>query len=280
MNRSSSHFAWLGRRLALLAAFLVASYPLFWMVLTSFRLEQDARRHPFALLFQPTLANLEAVFSSGLFARAYMNSAIVAVLGVFLAVTFAAWAAFAFAHCRFRGRQTLFVLFLLGMMIPIHVTLVPLNQLLGPGGLRLKGTLWALIGPYVGFALPISILILRGAFEAVPKELLEAARMDGCNAWGTFRYVGLPLVRPALATVVIFNALTMWNEFAFALTLLGPKSPTLPLAITQFQAQGENANDLALTCAALTVSVLPLLVVYFLAQKHIIRGLTAGAVKQ
>jgi raffinose/stachyose/melibiose transport system permease protein len=151
---------------------------------------------------------------------------------------------------------------------------------MGPNGLRLKGTLWALIGPYVGFALPISILILRGAFEGVPKELMEAARMDGCNAWGVFRHVGLPLVRPALATVVIFNALTMWNEFAFALTLLGPKSPTLPLAITQFQAQGENANDLALTCAALTVSVLPLLLVYFLAQKHIIRGLTAGAVKQ
>jgi raffinose/stachyose/melibiose transport system permease protein len=280
MSRTASHLGWLGRRLALLVAFLVAAYPMFWMVVTSLRLEQDARRHPFSLLFSPTFDNLRAVFSSGLFGRAYLNSAIVAAVGVVLAVAFAACAAFAFAHCRFPGRQALFVLFLLGMMIPIHVTLVPLNQLLGPSGLRLKGTLWALIGPYVGFALPISILILRGAFETVPKQLLEAARIDGCSAWGVFRHVALPLVRPALATVVIFNALTMWNEFAFALTLLGPDCPTLPLAITQFQSQGENANDLALTCAALAVSVLPLLLVYFAAQKHIIRGLTAGAVKQ
>lgn len=271
---------WLARRAVLLLAFLLATYPLFWMVLTAFRSEQDARRHPFAVLFVPTLDNYRAVLSSGLFGQAYLNSAFVALAGVAVAVTFAALAAFAFAHCRFRGQRALFLLFLLGMMIPIHVTLVPLNQLMGPHALGLKGTLWAVIGPYVGFALPISILILRGAFEGVPRELLEAARMDGCTAWGVFRHVGLPLVRPALATVVIFNLLTMWNEFAFALTLLGPKSPTLPLAITEFQSRGENATDLALTCAALAVSVVPLLVVYFLAQKHIIRGLTAGAVKQ
>jgi len=271
--------AWTTRRLVLLIAFLAAAYPLFWMVLTAFRFEEDARRHPFAVFFTPTFANFRKVFASNLFGRAYLNSALVAGGGVLLATSFAALAAFAFAHCRFRGKQPLFLLLLLGMMIPIHITLVPLNLLLGPNALGLKGSLWAVVGPYVGFALPISILILRGAFEAVPRELLEAARMDGCGAWGVFRHVGLPLVRPALATVVIFNLLTMWNEFAFALTLLGPP-PTLPLAITEFQAQGENASELALSCAALAVSVLPLLAVYFAAQKHIIRGLTAGAVKE
>lgn len=271
---------WLARRLVLLAAFLVAAYPLFWMILTACRTEQDARRHPFAVVFTPTFANFREVFASNLFGRAYLNSALVAGGGVVLAVVFAALAAFAFAHCQFRGKQPLFLVFLVGMMIPIHVTLVPLNLLLGPGALGLKGTLWALVGPYVGFALPVSILILRGAFEGVPKELLEAARMDGCGAWGVFRHVGLPLVRPALATVVIFNLLTMWNEFAFALTLLNPRHPTLPLAIAEFQARGENASELALSCAALAVSVLPLLAVYLAAQKHIIRGLTAGAVKE
>jgi len=275
---AASRLAWLSRRLVLLLAFLVAAYPLIWMVLTACRTEQDARRHPFALLFTPTMASFRTVLSSGLFGKAYLNSALVALAGVALAVTFAAFAAFAFAHCRFRGRQLLFLLFLLGMMVPVHVTLIPLNRLLGPEILGLKGTLWALIGPYVGFALPISILILRGAFEAVPKELMEAARMDGCTAWGVFRHVGLPLVRPALATVTIFNLLTMWNEFAFALVLVDGKNATLPLAISQFQ--GENATDITLICAALAVSVLPLLAVYFVAQKHIIRGLTAGALKQ
>lgn len=272
--------AWTSRRLILLVAFLVAAYPLFWMVLTACRFEEDARRRPFALFFTPTFANFRKVFTSDLFARAYLNSALVAGGGVILATSFAALAAFAFAHCRFRGKQPLFLLLLLGMMIPIHITLVPLNLLLGPNALGLKGSLWAVVGPYVGFALPISILILRGAFETVPRELLEAARMDGCGTWGTFRHVALPLARPALATVVIFNLLTMWNEFAFALVLLGPRSPTLPLAITEFQAQGENTSELALSCAALAVSVLPLLLVYFAAQKHIIRGLTAGAVKE
>ena len=274
----ASRLAWLSRRLVLLLAFVVAAYPLIWMVLTACRTEQDARRHPFALFFTPTAASFRTVLSSGLFGKAYLNSALVALAGVALAVTFAAFAAFAFAHCRFRGRQLLFLLFLLGMMVPVHVTLIPLNRLMAPGVLGLKGTLWALIGPYVGFALPISILILRGAFEAVPKELMEAARMDGCTAWGVFRHVGLPLVRPALATVTIFNLLTMWNEFAFALVLVDGKNATLPLAISQFQ--GENATDITLICAALAVSVLPLLTVYFVAQKHIIRGLTAGALKQ
>ncbi|MBT3288821.1 MAG: carbohydrate ABC transporter permease [Victivallales bacterium] len=275
---AASRLAWLSRRLVLLLAFVVAAYPLIWMVLTACRTEQDARRHPFALFFTPTAASFRTVLSSGLFGKAYLNSALVALAGVALAVTFAAFAAFAFAHCRFRGRQLLFLLFLLGMMVPVHVTLIPLNRLMAPGVLGLKGTLWALIGPYVGFALPISILILRGAFEAVPKELMEAARMDGCTAWGVFRHVGLPLVRPALATVTIFNLLTMWNEFAFALVLVDGKNATLPLAISQFQ--GENATDITLICAALAVSVLPLLAVYFVAQKHIIRGLTAGALKQ
>jgi len=274
----ASRLAWFSRRLVLLLAFVVAAYPLIWMVLTACRTEQDARRHPFALFFTPTAASFRTVLSSGLFGKAYLNSALVALAGVALAVTFAAFAAFAFAHCRFRGRQLLFLLFLLGMMVPVHVTLIPLNRLMAPGVLGLKGTLWALIGPYVGFALPISILILRGAFEAVPKELMEAARMDGCTAWGVFRHVGLPLVRPALATVTIFNLLTMWNEFAFALVLVDGKNATLPLAISQFQ--GENATDITLICAALAVSVLPLLAVYFVAQKHIIRGLTAGALKQ
>jgi raffinose/stachyose/melibiose transport system permease protein len=104
--------------------------------------------------------------------------------------------------------------------------------------------------------------------------------MDGCSAWGLFWRVSLPLVRPALATVVVFNALTLWNEFAFALTLIrdDPAGYTLPLALVRFR--GEHATEMARTCAALCVAVLPMLAVYALAQRHIIRGLTAGAVRE
>ncbi len=261
----------------LLLVLVVAGYPLLWMGLTAIRTEAEAQQAPFGLPHTLYLANLKAVLLDSVFPKAYLNSAILCCLGVLCAVILAALAAFAFAQLEFPFKRLLFLLFLAGMIIPVHVTLIPLNRLLGSEFLPLKGTLWALAGPYVGFALPITILILRGAFAAVPEELLEAARIDGCGALRIFWHVALPLVRPALATVVIFNFLTMWNEFAFALTLLDPGTPTLPLAIARFK--GEHDIEIARTCAALTIAVLPLLVVYCLAQKHIIRGLTAGAVK-
>ncbi len=266
-------------RHAVLAGFLlVTAYPLVWMALTAFRTEGDAQARPLGLPRQWVMTNLAEVVRSGDFGSAYANSLMLCTAAVAGAVTLAALAAFAFAQLRFRGSHALFLLFLVGMMIPVHVTLIPLNRLLGVEGLGIKGGLTALAGPYIGFALPISILILRGAFAALPPDLLDASRVDGCSAWGVFRHVALPLSRPALATVVIFNFLTMWNEFAFALTLLGPGRETLPLALTQFK--GEHDIQITLTSAALVLVVIPLIIVYVFAQKHIIRGLTAGAVKE
>lgn len=269
----------LARQGALVAALLVSGYPLLWMAFTAVRAEGDARAAPFGLPLRPVSEGLAKVFSAGVFGRAYLNSLGVSVLSVALAVAFSSMAAYAFARMRFRGRHALFLLFLAGMMIPVHVTLVPLNRLLGAEGLGLKDTWFAIIGPYAGFALPISILILRGAFAQVPIELEEAARVDGCSAWGVFYHVALPLARPALATVVIFNFLTIWNEFAFALTLVTSRgSRTLPLALWRFR--DDHGVFITETCAALCVAVLPVFLVYCLAQRHIIQGLTAGAVKQ
>jgi raffinose/stachyose/melibiose transport system permease protein len=267
-------------RHAVLIVFLImAGYPMLWMGLSSVRRESEIRRAPFAVSGQPTAAGYAAVFKSGGFGRAYLNSLVVGVSSVVIAVAVASAAAYAFARMKFRGREVLFLFFLAGMMIPVHVTLIPLNRLMSAGVLDIKNTYLALIGPYVGFALPISILILRGAFAAVPQELEDAARMDGCSTWGIFWRVALPLVRPALATVVIFNSLIMWNEFAFALTFVSKESMrTLPLALWQFK--GERGMFLGQTCAALCVAVLSVLLVYALAQRHIVRGLTAGAVKQ
>ena len=267
------------RHVLLLGFLVIAGYPTLWMGFSAVRSDRDVRRAPFALPTKPTSEGFSAVLRSGGFGRAYINSLIVGLSSVAIAVGVSAAAAYAFARMRFRGREALFLLFLAGMMIPVHVTLIPLNRLMSAHGLGLKDTYFALIGPYVGFALPISILILRGAFAAIPQELEDAARLDGCSTWGIFRRIALPLVRPALATVVIFNFLTMWNEFAFALTLISSKSMrTLPLAMWQFK--GERGPFLGETCAALCVAVLPVLLVYALAQRHIIRGLTAGALKQ
>jgi len=265
---------------ALLIFFLViAGYPLLWMALSAVRSEGDLRRAPFALPARPTAESFATVLRTGGFGRAYLNSLVIACAAVAVAAGLSSAAAYAFARMKFRGKDAIFFLFLAGMIIPPHVTLVPLNRLMSAGALNLKDTYLALIGPYVGFALPVSILILRAAFEEVPKELEDAARLDGCSTWTVYWRIALPLVRPAMATVVIFNFLTMWNEFAFALTLISDKTMrTLPLALWEFK--GEHGMMLSQTCAALCLAVLPVLVVYILAQRHIIRGLTAGALNQ
>ena len=258
---------------------VIAGYPLVWMGLSAIRSEGELRAAPFALPEHPTAANLRIVLRDGGFGRAYLNSFVVASVSVIVATLASAWAAYAFGRMKFRGKEVLFFLFLAGMMIPPHVTLVPLNRLMSAGGLNIKDTYLALIGPYVGFALPISVLILRAAFEDVPQDIEDAGRIDGCSTWTLFWHVALPLVRPAVATVVIFNFLTMWNEFAFALTLVSNRTMrTLPLALWEFK--GEHGMLLGQTCAALCLAALPVLAVYALAQRHIIRGLTAGALKQ
>ena len=234
-------------------------------------------QRPLGLPAQWTLANLREVLHSGNFAQAYLNSLLVCVVAVLICITCATMAAYAFARFNFRGKNWLYMLFLLGLMIPVHVTLIPLNQLLGADMLRLKGGLAALIGPYAGFGLPVSILILRRAFEALPAELLDAAALDGCSNLQVFWHVGLPRAKPALNTVLIFNFLTMWNEYAFALTLLGPGRQTVPLAISEFK--GEFDLRITVVCAALLLVMIPLICVYACAQKQIIRGLTAGAIK-
>jgi len=267
------------RHAVLILVLVITGYPLVWMGASAIRTEGAVRQAPFGLPRHPTAESFSAVLRSGGFGRAYLNSLIVVVAAGAFTVAASATAAYAFARIRFRGKEPLFLFFLAGMMVPVHVTLIPLNRLMSAGALNIKDTYPALIGPYAGFALPLSILVLRRAFEGVPVELENAARIDGCSTWGVFWRVALPLVRPALATVIIFNFLTMWNEFAFALTLISNTAMrTLPLALWQFK--GERGMYVGQTCAALCVSVVPVLLVYALAQRHIIRGLTAGAVKE
>ena len=261
----------------LLLYLVVAVYPLVWMVCTGLKTEAEITGSVWAPPREPQWQNVRDVWQKGSFRRAYLNSIIVSLTAGALSVSIAALAGYAFARLRFRGREVVFYAFLLGMMIPVHVTLIPLNRLLQ--ALRLRDTYLALIAPYVGFALPLSVFVLRGFFEQLPRELEDAARIDGCSRLGVFWHVALPAARPALATVIIFNFVTMWNEFVFALTFLrGTALRTIPLALWEFS--DEAGLVMSGTCAALTISVLPLLAVFFLAQKHIVRGLTAGALKQ
>ena len=250
-------------------------YPLFWMAATSLKTASEVEAGAWSLPSRLYTGNYREVFGieEGNFARYYVNSAVVCGISVVTACLLAAAAAYGFARTQFRGKEALFLLLLGGMMIPIHVTLVPLYRLMDWVGLR--GTVFALIGPYVAFALPVSIFILRVFFEALPRDMEDAARLDGCSAVGAFWRIALPLSAPALATVFIFNFVQMWNEFAFALTLAGGRSTTLPVGI--WHVSGNFGSNIPAVTAGLTAGVLPGLIVYFFAQRHIVRGMTAGA---
>jgi raffinose/stachyose/melibiose transport system permease protein len=282
------------------AAAVVFGYPLVWIALTSAKTQAELDASPWSLpahaFTEPDemrgqdraadgdpdrvpetrsalRENYGAVLGRAAFGRFYINSIVVCGSSVLVTCLAGAAAAYAFARMRFRGRELLFVLLLGGTMIPIHVTLVPLYRLTDALGIR--DTVLALIGPYVGFGLPVSIFILRGFFEALPRDLEDAARIDGCGAFGAFWRVALPLSAPALATVFILNFVNMWNEFAFALTLTDTTATTLPVGI--YQLSGNFGNNIPAISAGLMVGVLPGLIVYFLAQKHIVKGMTAGA---
>jgi raffinose/stachyose/melibiose transport system permease protein len=264
-------------RYAVLVMFLaVAAYPLLWMFMCSLKTSSEAGADKWGPPDTWTWENFQSVLSGSRFWRCILNSAVVTVSAVCLTLVSAAMAGFVFARVRFRGRSPLFYVFLAGMMIPVHIVLIPVLKVFS--FLGIYDTHAALVMSYVAFSLPVSIFILRGFFEGVPAELQDAARIDGCSAAGVFWHVMLPLARPALAVVSILNCVTLWNEFIFALTLLQtPGRFTIPVGVYEFSR--EHGVNVPLTCAAMSISVLPMLAAYFFTQKHVVRGLTSGALK-
>jgi len=272
---------------AVLAFFLVAGgYPLFWTASSSLRPAEAIRRAPWALPESLDGRNyarvLEARFPEAggggprQFTRYYANSVCVTALAVAAVLVLGAPAAYALA--RMRGGAWLYVLFVGGMMIPVHIVLVPLIKL--HAFLGTYDTPAALVLTYTAFGLPLAVFILHGFFREVPGELMDAARMDGCSSWGMFRHVALPLAKPALATVAILNVVTIWNEFIFARTLINsPRARTLPYGLTEFARASEHATDVGAVAAALVLASVPAILAYAILQRRIISGLSAGALK-
>jgi raffinose/stachyose/melibiose transport system permease protein len=256
--------------------FLVfTGYPFVYMIATSFKSQQDFFTHPSSLWSSFTFDNYLAVFSLKL-PSYFVNSIIVSVLSVGATAILAAMVSYPLARMKFRFNRPLFFLFLAGMMIPVHTTLIPVYVLTKNFGLY--DTLWALIGPYIAFCLPVSVFILTQFMQEIPKELEEAAIVDGCSPYKVFWKIHLPLLTPAIATVVIYNFIHIWNEFVFALVLTtSPDKMTLPLGLKSFY--GEFSVNIPGIMAALTLATLPLLVVYFISQEKVVKGLSAGAVK-
>ena len=255
---------------------VVVLIPLVTSVLNGFKTNADLMLHPFGWPRSWQLTNYSSVLTSPAFWRQLLNSTIVMLATAIGVVVLASMAAFVFARMRFRGRELLFNFFTLGLLFPIAVAILPLYITLRQAGL--VDTLWGIILPQIAFGLPGNILILRGFFATVPRELDEAAAIDGCTPIGFFVRVLLPLMRPALAAVVVLTMVASWNNFFLPLLVLNTEQLyTLPLGIMQFQ--GQFGTDWSRVLAFVSLSLVPTIGFYLLAERQIITGLTAGAVK-
>ena len=247
--------------------------PIYYVVITSLKDQAGFfTTNPMAPPTEPTLANYELVLEND-FALYFLNSLIVTVGSVIptLVVSFMA----AYAIVRGRGRFLSFTnkLFLLGLAIPLHATIIPIYWMITRA--HLYDTLLALILPSIAFAIPISVLILTNFLRDVPNELFESMRLDGCSDWTMMWRLALPLVRPAVVTVGIYNALHVWNGFLFPLILTqSPSTRVLPLSLWTFQ--GEFTANIPAVLASVVLATLPLLVIYVVARRQLLSGLTAG----
>lgn len=260
--------------LALLAA--VFLYPIVLMVLTAFKTTPEIFRSPFGLPEEWTTRGFRTAWDRAHFGLYLRNSLLITGSSAVLLLLTAAPAAYALARYTFRLRGPLFLFFLAGIMIHIRLGILPLYILMRDLGLI--DTPFSLILTYTASGMPMSVFLLSVFFRNLPRELEDAARIDGAGEQGIFWRIMLPLVRPGLATVVIVNVVPWWNDFFFPLLFLpSPTWRTIPLGMQIFF--GQHLIDWSLVFSGMLLASLPLLVIYVLMSRQFIAGLTAGAVK-
>ena len=254
---------------------VIAAAPFVFQIFTTFKTQGEfVSGSIFQLPEQLHFGNYAAVIQDG-FDKYFFNSVIVLVISLVLLLFFSALAAYPLSRMQFKLNRPLFSIIVAAMSIPIHITLIPIfNMSLRMG---MYDSVFALIGPNVAFNLPVSIFILSGFMQNISKEMEEAAEIDGCGKIGTFFRIILPLSRPGLATLAIYNGVVIWNEFIFAATLTNAKAQTLPLAIWQFQ--GQYSINIPMIMALLVLSSLPMILLYIFGQDKLVKGMMAGAVK-
>jgi raffinose/stachyose/melibiose transport system permease protein len=248
--------------------------PLYWILITSFKSQTIYfATNPMVPPSEPTLRNYQMVIEAD-FIRYFVNSLVVTVGAVVPAVIVSFMAAFAIV----RGGRTWYLrtvnsLFLMGLAIPLQAAVIPVYLIIIR--LHLYDSLLGLILPSIAFAIPLSVLILSNFIRDVPKELFESMRIDGASEWGMLWRLAMPLTRPALVTVTIYNALTIWNGFLLPLILTqNPTRRTLPLALWTFQ--GQYSVNVPAVLASVVLTTLPIVTLYVVGRRQLLSGLTAG----
>jgi len=259
--------------------FLVAGLvlvPLLATVLGGFKSLGELRVNPFGLPAQWEWDNYWSILSGPRYWQLLLNSLVISVLTVVLTLATASMAAFVFAHVRFFGSRFLLQYLLLGLMFPAATAILPL--FIKIRDLGLLDTYWGVVLPQVAFGLGMSVLLFRNFFRQLPAELFDAAQVDGCGYIRFFRYVTLPMSRPILAVVGVIVFVHSWNSYLLPLVVLNRDS-IYPWPLGMMAYQGEYSTDWQLVLAFVTLTILPALVMFIAAQKVLVAGLTAGAVK-
>jgi raffinose/stachyose/melibiose transport system permease protein len=264
------------RYTVLIAVAAIIVIPVVYAVLGGFRDAPQLAADPVGLPNPWVWTNYtESLFSMSFWVQ-LRNSAVVAGISTIVVVLFAALAAFVLARREFPGREVAYTLFTLGLLFPVTVAILPLLILVRDLGLLDNPLGLAL--PEAAFALPLTIIILRPFFRAVPRELEDAAAIDGCGPLGFFFRVLLPLSRPVLVTVAVLAVVSSWNQFLLPLVMLSDaENWTLPLGVTNFSTQ--YTTDTARILAYTTLAMIPALGFYLVAERQLVGGLTAGSVK-
>jgi multiple sugar transport system permease protein len=275
-RRLRTRFGRLGIFLALLAVSATTIYPLLFMLATALKGRKEYLFNPYGLPRQPTLVNFANAWTHGKVGQYLANSAIVVVAGVLLSWVACGLAGYAIAQLRFRGRRALFLAILGSMMIAPQVVLIPLYSMLIH--LRLLNRHLGLILVYVTLAIPFGTYLMTSYLRSVPRALVEAAQVDGAGHLQILWWVMLPIARPALVTLGIFNFLWMWNELLFALLILQDDT-TRTLMVGVANLRGQYTTNIPLLSAGLFLAALPVLLVFLVFQTQLSKGMTLGAVK-
>jgi raffinose/stachyose/melibiose transport system permease protein len=255
---------------------LIVLVPIVVLVFGALKTRGEMFSHPYTIPIPPNWENFATILKTPSFWLMMRNSLIVMVGSTGGVLIICGLASFVFARMQFRGKDFAFNFLTLGLMFPITVAIMPVYLVIRQ--MHLVDSFLAVILVQTAFGISGNILILRGFFTSIPMELQDASYIDGCNAFGFFWRIMLPLARPALAAIGALTMIVSWNDLLTPLVLLNSDSLwTLPLGTMQFQ--GQYSSDLALTAAFVTLTALPAILFYMFAERQIVSGLTAGALK-
>ncbi len=255
---------------------LIVLFPLWILIINTLKVKKEIYGNPFGVPSKWTFENYQYVIADSNFFNYFRNSFLVVVVSLALILLLGSLSAYALAHWRTKMSGVIYFAIIIGMMLPIKIATIRLLEMMKTFGLI--NSLWSLFPVYIAMGIPTAVFILTAFIRGLPGELYEAGYMDGANRFKIYWSIVLPLIRPALATVAIYNLVPIWNDLWFPLIFINQESQkTVLLAVTKLQ--GQYTTDWPKLLAILSLSALPVIILYLSMSKQFIRGLTAGAVK-